>query len=126
MNTSELKQTLVARACSYELAQAIADEIDRLRAENERVYEEGVSRLIEAQKINNREIESLRADLNAAKTALENQIAHTTEIANLCARQRAWIDGVMAQETFKDRRRREDGSIQERVIITRPAPFKDK
>lgn len=33
MNASELKQTLVARACSYELANAIGDEIDRLRVE---------------------------------------------------------------------------------------------
>lgn len=141
MNTSELKQTLVARACSYELAQAIADEIDRLRAENARVYEEGVSRLIEAQKINNREIESLRADLNAAKTALENQIAHTTEIANLCARQRAWIDGVMAQGACyaiqrgiewmsgNALRTAEVGaqtSTRTIPLITRPAPFEDK
>lgn len=136
MNTSELKQTLVARACSYELAQAIADEIDSLRAENERVYEEGVSRLIEAQKINNREIESLRADLNAAKTALENQIAHTTEIANLCARQRAWIDGVMAQGAARVYGHDACGFARIKFpgdepklgteLITRPAPFEDK
>lgn len=51
MNTSELKQTLVARACSYELAQAIADEIDRLRAENERVYEAGIHRAAEGRPV---------------------------------------------------------------------------
>lgn len=31
-NTSDLKQMLVARACSYELANAIADEIETIRA----------------------------------------------------------------------------------------------
>lgn len=72
MNTSELKQTLVARACSYELAQAIADEIDRLRAEN--------------------------------------------------ARQRAWIDGVMAQGIVGNHL--VSGRI--RNVIYRPAPFEDK
>ena len=101
MNTSELKQTLVARACSYELAQAIADEIDRLRAENERVYEEGVSRLIEAQKINNREIESIRAAV---------------------ARRQAWIDGVMAQGIVGNHL----VSGRTRNVIYRPAPFEDK
>ena len=53
-------------------ARAIKDEIDRLRAENERVYEDGVSRLIEAQKLNNREIESLRAELTEARLQLKD------------------------------------------------------
>lgn len=44
-----------------------------------------------------RELAALRADLEAAKAALENQIAHTTAIANTCARQRAWIEAVMAR-----------------------------
>lgn len=90
------------------------------------------------------EIDRLRADLNAAKTALENQIAHTTEIANLCARQRAWIDGVMAQDVVawigespdkaiidatcrkfvRDDYERFGRNITE--LITRPAPFEDK
>ena len=96
VNTSELKQTLVARACSYELAQAIADELDRLRAEN--------------------------------------------------ARQRAWIDGVMAQKVVDavdigtacanlrlvDTRNREiddalhDIEVRSVKTILRPAPFEDK
>lgn len=37
MNTTDLKQTLIARACSYALAQAICDEIDRLTAEAKRL-----------------------------------------------------------------------------------------
>jgi len=65
------------------------------------------------------EIDRLRADLNAAKFALENQITHTTNIANLCARQRAWIDGVMAQPTVKQ-------VNFNAPLITRPSPFEDK
>ena len=86
MNTSELKQTLVARACSYELAQAIADEIDRLRAEN--------------------------------------------------ARQRAWIDGVMAQgaarvyghDAYGFARIKFPGDEPKlgTELITRPATLEDK
>jgi hypothetical protein len=82
------------------------------------------------------ERDRLRADLNAAKTALENQIAHTTEIANLCARQRAWIDGVMAQgaarvyghDAYGFARIKFPGDEPKlgTELITRPAPFEDK
>lgn len=85
MNTTDLKQTLVARACSYELAQAIADEIERLRA--------------------------------------------------TVARQRAWIDGVMAQEPKFYWNERDDTFAYAddagimalcTPLFTRPAPFEDK
>jgi hypothetical protein len=55
---------------------------------------------------------------DAAK-ALRDAAAELDRLRALCARQRAWIDEVMAQEFWED-------IVFEDSVIFRPAPFEDK